>query len=109
MGSGAGGQHRNKTSSAVIAVHRPTGERVRIENERSQHKNKASAIAILEARLRERAEGAASEKENRSRKKQVGSGMRGDKIRTYRVRDDRGTDHRTGKKFSLSRWMNGDW
>ncbi len=108
-GSGPGGQKRNKTESCIIATHRPSGLQVRIDNERSQHQNKAMAYKIIAARLydaeRERIAGA----RELDRKQQVGSGQRGDKVRTYRTQDDQVTDHRTGVKSRLSRWYNGDW
>ena len=108
-GSGPGGQNRNKTESCVIATHRASGVQVRIDNERSQHQNKAIALRMLATKL------AAVERERcetdraRERKEQAGSGMRGDKVRTYRSQDDQVTDHRTGQKWKLSRWMKGDW
>jgi len=108
-GSGAGGQHRNKTESAVQLVHRPTGVMVRCESERSQHQNRATALALLRARLW------ATEQEKRvggiaaSRKAQVGSGMRGDKRRTIRVQDGVVNDHVTGKRWSFRDYERGDW
>lgn len=107
--SGPGGQHRNKTESAVVVVHRPTGERVRVATERSQHTNKASALEILAAKLDARTKSATSAKINANRRSQIGSGERGDKIRTYRTQDDRVTDHRTGRGWRLSRWQRGEW
>jgi peptide chain release factor 1 len=108
-GTGSGGQNRNKTESCVIAVHRPTGIQVRIDNERSQHQNRATALKVLAARIHD----VESERMNRlresERKTQVGSGQRGDKVRTYRTQDDLVTDHRTGMKFRLSRWYDGNW
>ncbi len=81
---------------------------VRIDS-RSQHQNRAVALQVLAARL-------ASEEAERnrvaraeSRKTQTGSGMRGDKIRTYRTQDDKVTDHRSGKTWSLKKWSRGDW
>ena len=108
-GSGAGGQHRNKTESAVQLVHRPTGVMVRCESERSQHQNRATALALLRARLW------ATEQEKRvggiaaSRKAQIGSGMRGDKRRTIRVQDGVVNDHVTGKRWSFRDYERGDW
>ena len=108
-GSGPGGQNRNKTESCVIATHKPTGLQVRIDNERSQNQNKATAYKVLAARLydAERERQAASK--NDERRQQVGTGQRGDKVRTYRTQDDQVTDHRTGMKTRLSRWYDGDW
>jgi peptide chain release factor 1 len=107
-GSGPGGQHRNKTESCVVAVHRPTGISVKIDS-RSQHQNKQLAIATLKARVMEQARQRAGAAVAAERKQQVGSGMRGDKVRTYREQDDQVTDHRTGKKFSLKMWKRGEW
>lgn len=107
-GSGPGGQNRNKTESCVIATHRPSGLQVRIDTERSQHQNKASALGLLAARLnQEQSERSAQERADQ-RKSQAGSGMRGDKVRTYRTQDDLVTDHRTGEKWNLTKWMKGD-
>lgn len=108
-GSGPGGQNRNKTDSCVIATHRPTGLQVRIDNERSQHQNKAIAYKVLAARLYEAEREKSLVSREKDRKQQVGTGMRGDKVRTYRTQDDLVTDHRTGTKFRLSAWMRGDW
>lgn len=108
-GSGAGGQHRNKTESAVQLVHRPTGLMVRCETERSQHQNRATALALLRARLW------AAEQERRvgdvaaQRRAQVGAGMRGDKRRTIRVQDGVVTDHVTGKRWTFRDYERGDW
>jgi len=67
------------------------------------------ALAILSARLQEREETASLDAANKQRKSQIGSGQRGDKIRTYRTQDDLVKDHRTGKKMSLHRWVEGRW
>jgi peptide chain release factor 1 len=108
-GSGPGGQNRNKTESCVVATHRPTGLQVRIDNERSQHQNKAMAYKVLAARLYEAERERLDAQRRQDRQQQVGSGQRGDKVRTYRTQDDQITDHRTGVKSRLSRWYNGDW
>jgi len=100
-GSSAGGQHQNVTDSAVRLVHLPTKTAVNCQDERSQHRNRKRALEILRARLYAAHEKEASEKENRVRRKQIGSGERGDKIRTYRFQDGRAVDHRTGKKVRL--------
>lgn len=107
-GSGPGGQHRNTTESCVIATHRPTGEKVRIDM-RSQHQSKAMAIRVLSSRITEAHTETANRRINEARQTQIGSGMRGDKVRTYRSQDNQVTDHRTGQKFRLDRWLKGDW
>lgn len=106
-GSGAGGQHRNKTDSAVQVTHKATGIMVRCEAERSQHKNRATAMALLAARLREREEARLTDARNGARREQVGSGMRGDKVRTYRMQDGIATDHRTGNKIPAPDFLAG--
>jgi peptide chain release factor 1 len=108
-GSGAGGQKRNKTESCVVATHRPTGMVVRIDNERSQHQNRAMAMKVLAARLYEADRSRAKASSDDERKLQVGSGQRGDKVRTYRTQDDQVTDHRTGSKTRLHKWLRGEW
>lgn len=108
-GSGPGGQNRNKTESCVIATHRPSGIQVRIDNERSQHQNKAMALKVLAARLYEVERERVFTQRLKERRDQVGTGQRGDKVRTYRTQDDQVTDHRTGVKVRLSRWYDGDW
>lgn len=108
-GSGPGGQNRNKTESCVIITHRPTGLQVRIDNERSQHQNKALAFKVLAARLYDADRERQVSVKNSDRKQQVGSGQRGDKVRTYRTQDDQVTDHRTGTKLRLSKWIMGEW
>lgn len=107
-GTGPGGQHRNKVESCVVATHKATGLKVRVDM-RSQHQSKAMALKILASRLQEaEASGSAAGRAN-ERRQQVGSGMRGDKVRTYRTQDDRVTDHRSNQTWSLKQWMRGDW
>lgn len=108
-GSGPGGQNRNKTESCVIITHKATGLQVRIDNERSQSQNKAMAMKVLAARLYDAEREKAKSAKDDQRKQQVGTGQRGDKVRTYRTQDDQVTDHRTGLKSRLSKWYNGDW
>lgn len=106
-GSGAGGQHRNRTESAVQLTHLPTGLQVRCEGERSQHQNRATAMSLLRARLRERERTHARASRDNKRKNQVGSGMRGDKVRTVAVQRDQVVCHATGNKMPFKRYRAG--
>ena len=108
-GSGAGGQHRNKTDSAVQIKHIPSGIIVRCETERSQMQNKETALQVLRARLLERKESKEISKIEKDRKSQVGSGMRGDKRRTIRQQDGQVNDHVTGKTWRYEDYIKGNW
>ncbi len=94
--SGAGGQHVNTTDSAIRITHLPTGLVVECQDERSQHKNKARALSLLSARLLEQEKAKQAQEQAASRKLQVGSGDRSQRIRTYNYPQGRVTDHRIG-------------
>lgn len=106
--SGAGGQHINKTNSAIRITHLPTGLVVECQDERSQHKNREKAMRVLRARLLEREQTAAAEATAEDRRRQVGSGDRSERIRTYNFPQSRVTDHRIGLTlYKLDAVMNG--
>ena len=107
--SGAGGQHINKTSSAIRVTHLPTGTVVECQNERSQFQNKDKALEILRSRLLAQKQKEQQDAINSERQGQVGTGDRSEKIRTYNFPQDRCTDHRIGLTVhNLSKIMDGD-
>ncbi len=107
--SGAGGQHINKTDSAIRITHLPSGLVAECQDDRSQHRNKAKAMAVLVARLREKERSERAAKEAATRKGLIGSGDRSDRIRTYNFPQGRLTDHRINLTlYKLQQIMDGD-
>jgi peptide chain release factor 1 len=106
-GAGKGGQHLQKTDTAVLLVHRPTGLRVRLDGGRSQTQNRKNALAILRHKLDALRRAQRDSSTNAQRRSQVGSGMRGDKIRTIAFQRGTVTDHRSGRTIPLRDWLHG--
>ena len=105
--TGAGGQKKNKTLSAVKCIHLPTGVKQQRDS-RNQHANRRDARAAVEKILDSMANGESALNKNTERADMVGSGMRGDKIRTYRFQEDIIIDHRTNRKFNLKKMLRGN-
>jgi peptide chain release factor 1 len=107
--SGAGGQHINKTDSAVRVTHLPTGIVVECQDDRSQHKNKAQALSVLAARIKDRQVREQQAKQAATRKSLIGSGDRSERIRTYNFPQGRVTDHRINLTlYRIDAIMDGD-
>jgi peptide chain release factor 1 len=107
--SGAGGQHINKTDSAVRITHLPTGIVVECQDDRSQHKNKAQALSVLAARIKDKQLRERQVKEAATRKSLIGSGERSERIRTYNFPQGRVTDHRINLTlYKIEQIMDGD-
>ena len=107
--SGAGGQHVNKTSSAIRITHLPTGMVVTCQDERSQHRNRDRALAVLRARLLEQQTLSQEQQQASERRDLVGTGDRSERIRTYNVHQNRVTDHRIGLTvYKLDQVLGGD-
>jgi peptide chain release factor 1 len=106
---GAGGQHVNKTESAIRITHIPTGTIVFVQEERSQHKNKAKALKMLRAKLYDEQRSKLDRERSADRKSQIGSGDRSERIRTYNFPQGRVTDHRINLTlYKLPEVMEGD-
>lgn len=107
-GTGPGGQHKNKTDTATQLTHRSSGIVVRCDG-RSQSTNKETALSVLRAKLKNAENNKRHNKTNNARQGQIGSGMRGDKRRTIRVRDNQVVDHILNKKVAYREYVRGDF
>lgn len=106
-GTGKGGQHRNKHQNCLELIHIPTGTKVSAQG-RSRETNERECFTAMDAKLDMMRDGTGAKATNDVRARQIGSGMRGDKRRTYRFQDDGVVDHITGRKSSCKRFMRGD-
>ena len=108
VGHGPGGQHRNKTATAIRAVHKPTGVSVFIQDSRSQKTNMERALRTIRDKVASDIAAKNHAKQNDKRVRQIGTGERSDKIRTVQEQNDRVVDHRTGKKCSVANYIKGE-
>jgi peptide chain release factor 1 len=106
-GTGNGGQHKNTTDSCVVVTHLSTGIKV-VRDGRNQHKNKEEALVELKKRVNQFYRTGHVEEEAEERREQIGNGIRGEKRRTYRIKDDAIVDHVTGKECSFKQFMKGN-
>lgn len=107
LGTGPGGQARNKTANVIRAKHIPTGVVVRVSESRSQWSNRQAALRLLESKVASQKATESREQAARDRRSQIGSGQRGDKIRTIRLQDGQVVDHRSGRRTSTTRYLKG--
>lgn len=105
----AGGQNRDKVATCVTLKYKPTGLTVRCESSRSQQRNRELATVLLKAHLWNIEQQEATDSRANDRKEQIGSGMRGDKRRTIRVKDGVVKDHITNQRWQIGKYLNGDW
>lgn len=106
-GSGPGGQHRNKTDTCCLLKHKPSEISIRVDGGRSQSTNRETALSILRAKLQDAGDVAVAVDRKAKRRRQVGSGMRGDKRRTIALQRGIVTDHETGRSMSARRYLKG--